>query len=105
MSGERTVTVKLFGCLHTLRKDEGLPTTVEVEIPSEGREAHEIAEDLDLPLDRIEAVMCNHKTHDLSHVIHPGDTIAFIPRGTPGPHRFTLGIYHAGKGKGAPAAS
>ena len=105
MSDNSPVTVKLFGCLHTLRKAEGLPTTLEVEVPAAGREAYEVAEDLNLPLDRIEAVMCNHKTHDLGYVIHPGDTIAFVPRGTPGPHRFTLGIYHAGKGKGAATPS
>ena len=104
MSGANPVTVKLFGCLHTLRKAKGLPTTVTVEVPAEGREALEVAEDLALPLDRIEAVICNHKTHDLNYVIHPGDTIAFVPRGTPGPHRFTLGIYHAGKGKVAAAS-
>jgi hypothetical protein len=97
------VKVKLFGCLHTLRKTAGLPTDVDVEVPDEGREAYRVAEELDLPLDWIEAVFCNHKTHDLGHVIHPGDEIAFVPRGTPGPHRFTLGIYHAGKGRGAAA--
>lgn len=105
MSGSKLVTVKLFGCLHTLRKAEGLPTTVQVDVPSGGREAYQVAEELGLPLDRIEAVICNHKTHDLGHLIHPGDTIAFVPRGTPGPHRFTLGIYHAGKGKGSTVAS
>jgi len=101
MSGERPVTVKLFGCLHTLRKAAGLPTSLEVVVPAEGVAAVQVAEDLGLPLDRIEGVMCNHKTYDLGHRIHPGDTVAFVPRGTPGPHRFTLGLYHAGKGSAA----
>ena len=28
----------------------------------------------------------------------PGDEIAFIPTGVPGPHRLMLGIHEAGKG-------
>ena len=40
------------------------------------------------------------KTYGLDRVILPGDRVAFVPRGIPGPHRFTLGIYSAGRGEG-----
>ena len=97
--GESTsVSVRMLGCLHSLRQERGLPTVVEVSVPEGGLTAQAIAEGLELPLDRIEAVFCNHITYSLDHVIHPGDAIAFVPQGIPGPHRFTLGIHEAGKG-------
>lgn len=91
------VTVRMFGCLHTLRKERGLPTTVEVEVPSEGVTGAELATMLDLPLDRIEGVFCNRTVYPIRHLIMPGDRVAFVPEGTPGPHRFFLGLYAAGK--------
>lgn len=90
-----TVTVRLFGRLHTLRRERGLPDVAEVSLPPGGRTAEDIAQELALPLDQIEAVFCNHRTYSLDHRIHPGDAVAFVPYGTPGPHRFTLGINSA----------
>ena len=29
--------------------------------------------------------------------VSPGDRVAFVPYGTPGPHRVFLGLYTAGK--------
>jgi hypothetical protein len=92
----RKVRVRFFGRLHTFRKARGLPVEVELEIPEGGRTASQIAADLELPPESIEAVFCNHRAFDLSHAILPGDRIAFVPTGTPGPHRYTLGIYEAG---------
>lgn len=91
------IVVRMFGALHSLRRSRGLPATIELELPKEGQTAKEIAELLELPLERIEAVFCNHRTYDLNHRIFPGDRIAFVPPGVPGPHRFCLGIHQAGK--------
>lgn len=91
------ITVRMFGLLHSLRRKRGLPATIEFEVPVEGTTALEIAQQLDLPPERIEAVFCNHRTYDLNHRIYPGDRIAFVPPGVPGPHRFCLGIHQAGK--------
>ena len=33
----------------------------------------------------------------LNGPVVPGDQVAFVPRGTPGPHRYTLGIHRAGR--------
>lgn len=95
-----TVTVRMFGCLHTLRKERGLPTTVEVAVPAEGMTGAELATALEMPLDRIEGVFCNRTVYPIKHVIMPGDRVAFVPEGTPGPHRFFLGLYAAGKDDG-----
>ena len=69
------------------------PHKLHLEIAEDGESAAEIATRLGLPHDLIEGVFCNHTVYGLDHVIRPGDRIAFVPYGTPGPHRFTLGLY------------
>jgi len=96
-TGGGTVRVRLLGRLHTLRSERGLPVVEEVTVPGEGVSAADLARSLELPLAHIEAVFCNHRVYSLDHQIRPGDAVAFVPQGTPGPHRFALGIYSAGK--------
>jgi hypothetical protein len=105
MAEHRTVSVKMFGMLREVRRARGLPASAEVVVPTEGVSAERVALDLGLPLDRIEGVFCNHTIHPVTQTVRPGDTIAFVPYGTPGPHRFFLGLYRAGRGEGqgAPA--
>jgi hypothetical protein len=91
----------MFGRLHTLRVGQGLSPRAEVEVPAEGMSAGDLARVLDLPVDEVEAVICNHRVYPLDHIVLPGDRVAFLPRGTPGPYRFMLGIYAAGKKTGA----
>lgn len=91
------VEVRLFGALNVLAKERGQPTTLSVEVPAEGVEASALAGMLDLPLELIEGVFCNRTVFPLGHIVHPGDRVAFVPEGTPGPHRFFLGLYAAGK--------
>lgn len=82
----------MFGVLHTLRRERGLQATTEVYIPPEGCSALDLARELDLPPELIEAVFVNHTVHGLDYLIQPGDRVAFVPTGIPGPHRFLLGI-------------
>lgn len=95
---ETAVTVRMFGLLHQFRTDRGLPTTVEVEVPAEGTTGRALALELDLPCDRIEGVFVNRTVFGIDHAIMPGDRVAFVPYGTPGPHRVFLGLYDAGRG-------
>ena len=97
MSEHGNVTVRMFGSLWTLRRERGLPLQCDVEVESGGITGYELAERLDLPPEMIEGVFCNRVVYGMSHVIHPGDRVAFVPYGTPGPHRFFLGLYKAGK--------
>lgn len=101
MSERDSIQVRIFGMLGALRTERGLATTIEVDIPTEGITSRELADELELPHDLIEGVFCNHTVYGLDHVIHPGDRVAFVPYGTPGPHRFTLGLYDTGKGSTA----
>lgn len=49
---------------------------------------------LDVPDDAVECVFINHHALGLTDaIIHPGDRVALVPPGVPGPHRFCLGIY------------
>ena len=97
MTTQMKTTVRMFGALHTLRKERGLEPTTEVQIPHGGCAACDLARELDLPLEKIEAVFVNHRAYGLDQVIQPGDRVAFVPTGTPGPHRLLLGIYGAGR--------
>lgn len=100
MHAQSTATMRFFGCLHTLRRERGLSSEAEVHLPADGLTGEELARALALPLEMVEAVVVNRKVYGLEHRVRPGDRVAFVPRGIPGPHRFTLGIYSAGRGEG-----
>src|SRR6185369_8963249 len=97
MSTQSNTTVRMFGALHTLRMERGLKSTTEVVIPPGGCVACDLARELDLPLEKIEAVFVNHRVHGLDHRIQAGDRVAFVPTGIPGPGRFLLGIRDVGR--------
>lgn len=96
MSSTANTTVRMFGALHTIRKDRGLASQAEVTVPKGGCAATAIARELDLPMDKIEAVFINHKVYTLDHTILPGDRVAFVPTGIPGSVRLLLGIDQPG---------
>lgn len=97
MSLQTNTTVRMFGVLHTIMKDRGLESTVAMDIPADGCTASDLAKQLNLPQDKVEAVFINHLVYGLEHIIQPGDRVAFVPTGIPGPHRFLLGIHNAGQ--------
>lgn len=93
----RPVSVRMFGNLRRHRTEAGLPFTLDVSVSREGISARELAVDLGLPCDEIEGAFVNHIVYDLDHAVLPGDEVAYVPYGTPGPHRLYLGLYKAGK--------
>ena len=89
-------TVRVFGVLQEFQRERGiLPETVEA-IPAGGISAADLAARMGLPIDSIEGAFCNHTIYGLAHVVRPGDEVAYVPYGTPGPHRYFLGLYKAG---------
>jgi effector-binding domain-containing protein/molybdopterin converting factor small subunit len=96
MDPSGSVNVRMFGVLGAHRRDAGLPTTATLEIPTAGLTARELAQMLDLPIESIEGAFINHVIRDLSQLVRPGDKVAFVPHGTPGPHRYFLGLFDAG---------
>ncbi len=54
---------------------------------------------LDVSFDAVESLFVNHKAIGLADaVIRPGDRVALVPPGVPGPHRFCLGIWRRPSG-------
>lgn len=92
MKQQHTASVYMFGIFHTLRRERGLSPAVDMPLAQGGRPALEIARELDLPLEMVGAVYCNHTPTSLGRVIRPGDRIAFVPLGVPGPHKCLQGF-------------
>lgn len=53
----------------------------------------ELLQALEIPPERVEVIFVNRKAYaaDIA-VIRPGDRVALVPPGVPGPHRFLLGF-------------
>ncbi len=82
-----------------LRKIQGkMPLVLELNEPITGKA---LAERLDIPIDEIEVIFVNGFVQDLDYIINPGDRMAFLPPGCPGPYRLALGFY--GKNQDNPA--
>lgn len=90
------VTVRILAYLHGIRRQAGLPSSLTVEVPAEGRSAADLAVDLGLPLDAVEGVFHNHVKSGLDSVIRPGDRVAFVPYGTPASHPAFFGPFGDG---------
>ncbi|MBI4983865.1 MAG: MoaD/ThiS family protein [Rhodocyclales bacterium] len=51
---------------------------------------------LEIPAARVEVLFVNRKAVAVAHAtIRPGDRVALVPPGVPGPHRFLLGFKNA----------
>jgi len=72
--------------------EQGLPYAIEKRIAPKGQVALDIARDIGIPPEKIEAVFLNGKVINIYDHVFPGDRIAFFPYGTPGPYRVFLGM-------------
>ena len=92
---QNTVSIRIFGFLRRYMDEQGLPYALERAIPEGGRSAHDLARELSLPPEKIEAVFCNGRVINIYDSVGPGDRVAFFPFGTPGPYRVFLGMARA----------
>ena len=93
MSEQGKSTIEVRGFLHLdalFRKKGTIPLIMELEGPVTGAQ---LADLLEIPHDEVEVIFVNGLTHALDYVIHPGDRVAFLPPGCPGPYRLFLGFY------------
>ena len=97
MAGVSVATVRVFGVLREFQRGRDSAAETLEEIPAGGISAAELAERMELPVELIEGAFCNHTIYGLAHVVRAGDEVAFVPYGTPGPHRYFLGLYKAGQ--------
>lgn len=86
-----SVEVRGFGDLKKMfdEKNWSFPLIVDL---AEQTTAQELAKELDIPFNKIEIVFVNGIAHGLNCPVSPGDRVAFVPPGTPGPYRVILGF-------------
>jgi hypothetical protein len=86
------IELHAFMWLADLFKERGwtLPHYIQIE---EEIGVIQLLDILDIPLQKVEVVFINHKAYSLEQaLIKPGDRVALVPPGVPGPHRFLLGF-------------
>jgi hypothetical protein len=86
----------MLGLLQPVCAERGLSTTARVDIPERGIDGWTLVSELGLPAEMVEGMFVNHTLHGLAQTVMPGDRVALVPYGTPGPHRVYLGLYEAG---------
>lgn len=91
--------VRAFGDLEKLFADRAWPFPYHLDL-TESTSAADLAEKLSIPRDRIETVFVNGVARGLRTTIAPGDRVAFVPPGTPGPYRVILGFPQENKARG-----
>ncbi len=91
------VEVRAFSFLKELFDRRGWSSPLRVAVEGECTAA-QLAEKLALPRKSIETVFINGMAGSLDRVVQPGDRVAFVPPGTPGPYRVILGMVTPGGG-------
>jgi len=94
---EKTIEVRVFGNLRRHLEEQGLPAVMEMPMKQDQSRAFDLARELGLPPADVEAVFCNGHVQNIYDTVHPGDRLAFLPYGTPGPYRAFLGIWKEGR--------
>lgn len=85
------VEVRGFSFLKEIFDQRGWPFPMQVPLDGDCT-AEELAQRMELPRDKIEGVFINGMAGPLNRTVHPGDRVAFVPPGTPGPYRVILGL-------------
>jgi molybdopterin converting factor small subunit len=93
---KKTIEVRVFGRLTEIftQKNLPIPFLVDIEEPIIGAD---LARKLEIPRNEIEIIIVNGVVQALSYSIRPGDRVAFVPPGTPGPYRVLLGFIYKNK--------
>ncbi|MBW1730321.1 MAG: MoaD/ThiS family protein [Deltaproteobacteria bacterium] len=86
------VQVSVYGSLRMFMDREGGRYHMERDLGPQGITAFDLASELGLPVDKVEAVFCNGRIINIYDRVCPGDRVAFFPFGTPGPYRVFLGM-------------
>lgn len=90
MKGE--IEVRFFNFLADLCKERNWTSPMNIGIEGE-LSGLDLLNKLEVPLNRVEILMVNGKAVSPSQaVIQPGDRVALLPPGTPGPYRVLLGF-------------
>ncbi|MCK8061124.1 MULTISPECIES: MoaD/ThiS family protein [unclassified Fusibacter] len=74
------------------------PVYLEIEAPLSGLE---LSKQLEIDRDDIEVIFVNGFVQEVDYILNPGDRVAFLPPGCPGPYRIALGFYGKNQGNEA----
>ena len=86
------IEIRFFMFLAELCKERNWPVPMQLEVEDE-ISGPALLEKLDIPLERVEVLLINGKTFwPETAMVKPGDRVALLPPGTPGPYRVLLGI-------------
>jgi molybdopterin converting factor small subunit len=88
---DKYVEVRAFSFIKEIFDRRGWSFPMQFELDKECT-AEELAEKLEIPREIIEAVFINGIVQKMNKIIKPGDRVAFVPPGTPGPYRVILGM-------------
>ncbi|MBS3937005.1 MAG: MoaD/ThiS family protein [Peptococcaceae bacterium] len=86
-----TIELRYFSTLQEVMSERGFAYPAIYEV-GQGMTISALLADLNLGATEVEAVMQNGKVQGLDTHIMPGDRVALVPPGTPGPYRVMLGI-------------
>lgn len=75
-----------------------MPIFLEIDGPISGLD---LSIQMGIKREDIEVIFVNGFVHEIEYIIHPGDRIAFLPPGCPGPYRIALGFYGKNQGNEA----
>lgn len=87
-----TIELRAFMGLTALLRERGWPSPLllAIEGPTTGLELLKM---VDIPPDRVEVVFINGKVfRPADALVCPGDRVALVPPGTPGPYRALMGF-------------
>lgn len=92
VTGKPSIEVRFFMFLTELCKERGWTSPMQLEIDQDIT-GDELLAQLDIPPERVEVLLVNGKAVWPSAArIQPGDRVALLPPGTPGPYRVLLGF-------------
>lgn len=86
------IEIRFFMFLSDLCRERNWPSPMILELEGE-ISGLDLLEKLDVPVERVEVLLINGKaTWPVEAKISPGDRVALLPPGTPGPYRVLLGF-------------
>ena len=87
-----SICIRIFGFLRRYMDTQGLSYAFDKDINPKGETAYNIAVELHIPPEEVEAVFVNGSVKNIYDSVFPGNRVAFLPYGTPGPYRVFLGM-------------
>ncbi len=87
------VTVNLFGKLQEEYLNKGLSPVNIIHNIRPGETIIDLLKRLNIDENEVEGAFLNGRIVPLTSELKGGERIGLIPYGTPGPHRFLMGIY------------